>query len=61
MDLVASVSAGQRDLYSDHSLAHCYDVFSRTDDKNSEEWRQQSRELWSRWKKTAFVQESKRV
>ena len=48
MDLVASVSAGQRDLYSDHSLAHRYDVFSRTDDKNSEEWRQKSRELWSR-------------
>jgi tetratricopeptide (TPR) repeat protein len=48
MDLVASVSAGQPDLYLDYSLAQCYDVFSRTDDKNSEEWRQKSRELWSR-------------
>jgi tetratricopeptide (TPR) repeat protein len=48
MDLVASVSAGQPDLYVDYSLAKCYDVFSRTDAKNSEEWRQKSREVWSR-------------
>jgi eukaryotic-like serine/threonine-protein kinase len=48
MDLVASVSAGQPNLYSDYSLAQCYDVFSRTDDKKSEEWRQKSRALWSR-------------
>jgi hypothetical protein len=48
MDLVASLSAGQPDLQLDYSLAKCYDVFSRTYDKNSEEWRQKSRELWSR-------------
>jgi len=48
MDLVDSVSPGQPDLYFDYSLAQCYDAFSRTDDKNSDEWRQKSRELWSR-------------
>jgi tetratricopeptide (TPR) repeat protein len=56
MDMLASVSPGQPDLYFDYSLARCYDVFSLTDDKNSQEWRQKSRELWSRLEKEGVRQ-----